>query len=278
MRPFLILLGGLGAAANNGYSLHVTGIGSIAGTKNSLLESTNSEIARLTDGFTTMEWLLFEDINPTAFNPTLMINNHLDSNFYEPFGGLHGGLQFGGVAPASVSTLADSGTTWHHYTQSFNRLTGDVNMYIDGVFLSTDTKAGKTFMDQQPYMMLGMHCYETAYLLNDYTECNRDFQMSGRMDEVAVFAGVLSAADIAARFDQSLATRIRAGSEPDLIIFYDFENVAYDATYGVDIVPNLGTAGSGYDLMLGRLPKPAGGGAVAHARALRSNLSSSLSK
>ena len=258
MRVLLVLLGALCAAANNGYSLHFTGIGSIAGTKSSLLDSTNNEIARLADGFTTMKWIKFEDINPSGFNPALMINTHLDSNFYEPFGGIHGGFQFGGGAPASVSTLADSGTTWHHYTQSYDRVTGVANMYIDGVFLSTSTKAGLTFMDQQPYLMLGMHCYETSYLLSDYTECNRGFQMSGHMDEVAVFAGALSASDIAARFDQSLATRIRSGLEPNLIIFYDFENVAYDATYGVEIVPNLGTAGNDYDLMLGKLPKPTG--------------------
>lgn len=258
MRLLLLLLGALRAAANNGYSLHFTGSGSIAGTKSQLLDSTNSEIARLTDGFTTMEWILFEDVNPSAFNPPLIINTHLDSNFYQPFGGVHGGFQFGGGAPPSVSTLSDSGTTWHHYTQSYDRVSGVLNMYIDGQFLSTTTKSGYTFMDQQPYMLIGMHCYETNYLLSDYTECNRGFQLSGRIDEVAVFAGAMSASDIAARFDQSLATRIRSGLEPNLIVFYDFENVAYDATYGVDIAPNLGTAGTGYDLLLGKLPKPTG--------------------
>ena len=60
-----------------------------------------------------MAWLKFGSISPNLFQPSLMLNNVADSNFFEPFGGVHGGFQFGGSAPAAVSTLSDSGTQWH---------------------------------------------------------------------------------------------------------------------------------------------------------------------
>lgn len=44
-----------------------------------------------------------------------------------------------------------------------------------------------------------------------------------------------------------------------MILLYDFEGVGYEAAHGVQTVPNHGSAGADYDLMLGRLAKPAGG-------------------
>ena len=246
--------------AYNGHTLHFHSPGSIAGTRVSLLDPANAEVARLAEGFTTFAWQKFEDVNPLDFLATLTINTFAQSNFWEPFGGLHGGFLFGSAAPSSVDSLADEGTEWHHYAMSWNRSTGEVVAYIDGALHLTH-QSGETssFLDHQPYLMLGMHCYPTAYLEEAaYTQCLPPSSFSGRLDEVAVFAGVLDAAAVTARFNQSLAARLRAGAEPDLVLLYDFEDVAHDVSLGASVAPNLGSAGGDYDLLLGRLPKPAG--------------------
>ena len=43
----------------------------------------------------------------------------VDGNFFQPFGGFHGGYQFGSIGPQSVSTLGDNASQWHHYAQVF---------------------------------------------------------------------------------------------------------------------------------------------------------------
>ena len=45
------------------------------------------------------------------------------------------------------------------------------------------------------------------------------------------------------RWDQPLTSRVNAGQEPNLILFYDFDNPSSTT------IPNLGTAGIDYDLV-----------------------------
>ena len=72
-----------------------------------------------------MAWLKFESINPDLFQPGLMLNNYIDSNFFEPFGGLHNGFQFGGGAPEAVGTTADQGTQWQRFSGAHVRVCDD---------------------------------------------------------------------------------------------------------------------------------------------------------
>ena len=76
------------ACAHNGYTLHITAKNSMAGTKAMVLDAAgNSEVAKLANGWTTSRWIKFEDVSDSQ-QPSLMLNNHMDSNFYEGFGGL----------------------------------------------------------------------------------------------------------------------------------------------------------------------------------------------
>ena len=70
---------------------------------------------------------------------------------------------------------------------------------------------------------------------------------SGDVDDLGFFGGVLSDADVQARWNESLSNRLAEGLEPNLILFWNFN----DAREGTAL--NLGTAGSDYDLLLGRL-------------------------
>ena len=254
------------ACGHNGYTLHFTARDSMAGTKAMVLDAAgNSEVAKLANGWTTARWIQFEDVSD-SLQSSLMLNNHMDSNFYEGFGGLDGGYQLGSAAPKVIKTAVEdasfSMTAWHHYAESWDRLTGATAMYIDGVQVHSGTKPDYTdafLTSHKTYLHVGMHCYPAAYMTNAYTECNPASQLSGRLDDIAVWAGALSGADIKVKLSKPLSAWRRDGLEPDLVFLYDFEGVAYDDAYGVNIAPNLGSAGSDYDLMLGKMAKPAGG-------------------
>ena len=59
--------------------------------------------------------------------------------------------------------------------------------------------------------------------------------------------GVLNDTEVLERWDQSLTARVQAGLEPNLVLFYNFDRP------DLPEVPNLGSAGSEYDLLLGRV-------------------------
>ena len=59
--------------------------------------------------------------------------------------------------------------------------------------------------------------------------------------------GVLNDTEVLERWDQSLTARAQAGLEPNLVLFYNFDRP------DLPEVPNLGSAGSEYDLLLGRV-------------------------
>ena len=74
----------------------------MAGTKAMVLDAAgNSEVAKLANGWTTSRWIKFEDVSDSQ-QPSLMLNNHMDGNFYEGFGGLGGGFQFGFTSDLTV--------------------------------------------------------------------------------------------------------------------------------------------------------------------------------
>ena len=76
----------------------------MAGTKAMVLDAAgNSEVAKLANGWTTSRWIKFEDVSDSQ-QPSLMLNNHMDGNFYEGFGGLGGGFQFGSAATSVIKT------------------------------------------------------------------------------------------------------------------------------------------------------------------------------
>ena len=45
-----------------------------------------------------------------------------------------------------------------------------------------------------------------------------------RLDDVAIFAGQLTADELAARWNQSLTTRLLANEEPKLVLFWNFND------------------------------------------------------
>lgn len=101
----------------------------------------------------------------------------------------------------------------------------------------------------------GAQCYLGTYdgehwLQNEPTQCNVAYGFSGGIDDLAVVAGALSAEEIALRWNSSLTERRLAGLEPDMVLLYNFNHPTEHEGYE----PNLGSAGSDYDFVFGRLP------------------------
>ena len=76
-------------------------------------------------------------------------------------------------------------------------------------------------------------------------ECDSSAYFDGAIDDLAFFAGALTDAEVKERWDQPLTSRVQINPtlEPNLILFYDFDNPSSAS------IPNLGTAGSDYDLV-----------------------------
>ena len=79
------------------------------------------------------------------------------------------------------------------------------------------------------------------------SECDSSAYFDGAIDDLAFFAGALTDAEVKERWDQPLTSRVQAGVEPNLILFYDFDNPS------LANIPNLGRAGSDYDLIRGHV-------------------------
>ena len=79
------------------------------------------------------------------------------------------------------------------------------------------------------------------------SECDSSAYFDGAIDDLAFFAGALTDAEVKERWDQPLTSRVQAGVEPRLILFYDFDNPS------LANIPNLGTASNDYDLIRGHV-------------------------
>ena len=95
---YALFLGWLAAAsAANGYFYQQSGNAQLSSTRAALLNTTNVEIVRLTNGFTLMLWIRFDDTSPSIFQANVQILTLVQGNFMQPFGGYNEGFQFGGA-------------------------------------------------------------------------------------------------------------------------------------------------------------------------------------
>ena len=76
-----------------------------------------------------------------------------------------------------------------------------------------------------PFISFGMHCYYSShYALSTPTACHGSFYTDAVLDDVAIFTGAKSASEVSEIWNVSLTKRIDDGNEPNLAIFYDFND------------------------------------------------------
>ena len=215
-------------SARNGYALSFQTTSQVAGTRSQAFDSSIPVIGQLSTGFSVMLWCRFRDLSPSLFQPNVQIILMPNGgNFIQPFGGVHGGFELGGIPPPTVATLGESASGWHHYAMTWNAADGDRRHYVDGVLIHSDTAVRSASSGvhaaginwDYAYLILGMSCYPNQYMEKVLTSCNPQFRVDGEMDDVAVFSGALSAADVLTRRDESITDRLLAGLEPNLAFF-----------------------------------------------------------
>eukprot|EP00966_Prymnesium_polylepis_P059907 1389651-Prymnesium_polylepis.1 len=242
-----LLLCGL-ASAHNGYVASFTTPGQMASTGVARWDPSQPEMARLASSFTMMAWIRFSDLSSRQQFVISVIRSS-DVNYFQPFAGQGDGFVFGSAGPAVVSVLGAAASDWHHYTFSWRSSDGDVSTYVDGVPVGTDTLGtGASLIDQETTLVLGMNCVPSFSAVSPtYTACNRKLNFFGDLDDVAFFAGKMTDAEVALRWNTSLIHPAATGSEPNLVLLWDFD----DPLSSEGKIPNRGSAGGDYNLTLG---------------------------
>ena len=157
-RLVLILAFAPPAASHNGYSFSVSGGTQMAGTRVSVLNSADPEIAKFANGLSMTLWARFNDLSPTRTQIPCSLNTQQEDNFIQGFAGMDGGYMFGGAAPQIVSTLGDNASNWHHYAFTWDY--SEAKFYLDGALVSTLQQTGLSdWWNHQAYIIVGASGY-----------------------------------------------------------------------------------------------------------------------
>ena len=251
LTTLLLLRCGTIDASASGYAVSFVGSGQMMSTRSLYLDGTDdAEISKLAAGFTVAFWVKFNDLTPSRNQANMDMNHLEDGTFFAGTGGVLGGYQFSSGAPRVVSSLGEAAVDWHHYAFSWDTATNVRKTYLDGALFQEDqlSYAKTNWLDYQPHLHFGYHCYPENYYAATTADCNGAFSFDGTMDDIAFWGGALTEEEVALRWDASLSRRVASGDEPDLLLFYDFNDPSASSS-GVE--PNLGSAGSAYDLLLG---------------------------
>ena len=91
--------------------------------------------------------------------------------------------------------------------------------------------------------------FRCRWKLNEPSTVNSDQSMDGEVDDIGVYAKVLNQSEIQAIYATS-SQADGAANDSSLILFWDFNDGPNDG-----VVLNKGRAGTGYDLLMGEMPK-----------------------
>ena len=139
--------------------------------------------------------------------------------------------------------LEERAMEWHHYAIAWDKESGRVDFYLDGVQhgepIFESLYAANDFLQSNALLALGSLCKrdltlpEPSYITEfDYGECHFDetgrHNFAGEIDDLGLFGGALTASQIAERWNVSLTERILADLEPNLVLFFDFDDADID--------------------------------------------------
>ena len=202
------------AIAARGYHVDFQSFGELIGVKNRL-----QGIEGLEEGFTVGSWLKYRDLSKGRFQMEVNIAHQRDDNFLNGFGGAgRTAWLFSGGLPDTFSEhmAPEEFLQWHHYAFTFESATGSAKMYIDGAKVTEFTKEynyATTWADLNPSITLGTMCYHAPDGVPRF--CFLQSRMfNGLMDDFSFFVGAQSEAEIAQKWNASMAERIAAGLEP----------------------------------------------------------------
>ena len=243
------LLAGAEAAPGVGYALEF-GRRSVTSSPKSRLGGLGLQAA---GGWTVSAWLRYADRSQSVLMSEINMVSACDSNHLNGFGG-PGAPNFAlssGHTYLDYLPTAEDFLDWHHFAMSFDAVAQIAAHWVDGVKVSEKSLTSYACLseqwDEDMALNFGIMCYHGPE--GSVRSCISNRMFLGQLDDFALFVGVLSEAEMAERWNSSIAPRIADGLEPKLAIFYDFN----DPLTTPGEVANLGYAGADFDLMHGRL-------------------------
>ncbi|GMI41571.1 hypothetical protein TeGR_g1555, partial [Tetraparma gracilis] len=129
---------------------------------------------------------------------------------------------------------------WQHFTLTTDNdpEQPNVKLYLDGkLVLDEHSNHSPVDFAGSDGMCIGFHCDMSAGNVRMYRGGDN---FHGELDELAFYKRMLSAEEVAATYNKPREP------EEDLVFYYDFED-SFDSSF----VPNLGSSGSTFDLLLG---------------------------
>ncbi|GMI41402.1 hypothetical protein TeGR_g6334 [Tetraparma gracilis] len=206
-------------------------------------------------GLTVSYWFKMDPVR-TQGQRQLMI---CDGSSYTLFFSLEGadGIQHFRNLVESVNVDYSNGTAtewlvgrWQHFTLTTDNdpEQPNVKLYLDGkLVLDEHSNHPPADFAGSDGMCIGSHCDMKDGNVRMYVD-----HFHGELDELAFYKRALSAEEVAATYDKPREP------EEDLVFYYDFED-SFDSSF----VPNLGSSGSTFDLLLGSNHLPSTGDMLA---------------
>lgn len=134
--------------------------------------------------------------------------------------------------------------TWMHVAAAFNVSHGLTTVYVNGSVVGTLRHLGRhSPVHAGGVLHLGQDADSSVWSGFDEAE-----SFDGMVDELRVWSRIRTADEIAATFAQAVDTTV----EPDLVLYYNFDNLEYDAQRNVLLLPDL--TGRGNSAFWGMMP------------------------
>ena len=184
-------------------------------------DAADPPVAKLKAGFTIWAWLRPYSSSPTQGGSPFTIAHSLDINMMQVFSQSGAGFLFGTGAPVAIKD--NFVQTWTHVALTHDTASSNVQVFVDGVQQPGSVQVqGSIPVDTQA---VRLQMFVNACLSQDYAvatntapsapfQCDLQKTYSGDLDDFALFNRVLTADDVAVRWNASLTDRIAAGLEP----------------------------------------------------------------
>ena len=186
------------------------------------LDAADPPISKLKSGFTICTWLRPDSEHPIRGAAPVHFAHAFDTNMLQVFSVGRAGFLFGTTAPTTIKAKDNYMHAWTHVALTHDTASSNVHVYVDGVQQPGPIQIhGSIPIDTQAVrlqMFLGSctpHDYEVVGTPSVPFQCMAYGEMfAGDVDDFALFNRVLTADDVAARWNASLTDRIAAGLEP----------------------------------------------------------------
>ncbi|GMI37548.1 hypothetical protein TeGR_g14653, partial [Tetraparma gracilis] len=194
-------------------------------------------------GLTVSYWFKMDPVK-TAANRQILLSDASSYTLHFFIDGTGGTAEFKEMIESPEVGYSNGTATqdlvgrWQQFTLTTdnNSEGATVKLYLDGELVQDEVLAyDPVDFAMCDGMCIGSHCDMRADNVRLYSD-----HFHGELDELAFYKRVLSAEEVAATYDKPREP------EEDLVFYYDFEG-SFDSSF----VPNLGSSGSTFDLLLG---------------------------